>query len=125
MDHEADDRAARQIFDALDRDQHFADWQDASSAPRPEDLFEAARAVLSPDAPTYFAELERERLLRKLMLLQAVAPYFESTEDTWESVFARLSSTDREAVEEILGSDTLRDVLDPSPWNPAGPDKPS
>jgi hypothetical protein len=125
VDQEADDRAARQIFDALDRDRHFADWRDTSNSPRPEDLFEAARAVLGPATPSYFAELERERLLRKLMLLQAVAPYFERTEDTWESVFDRLSATDRDAVEEILGSDTLRDVLDPSSWNPQGQDRPA
>jgi hypothetical protein len=118
MDQNADDRAARQICDALDQDRHFSDWRDTSSVPRPEDLFEAARAVLGPGAHSHFGRLERKRLHRKLMLLQAVAPYFENSEDTWESVFDRFSSVDREAVEAILGSDALREVLDPSITRP-------
>jgi hypothetical protein len=96
-------------IDALRQDRYFAAWDNESPDERA--LVEAARAVLDQGGPEAFAELERERAMRKLALMQVVAPYFASGAPNWESVFELLSPDDRAEVEQLLGRDSLGELL--------------
>lgn len=121
-DSDDDARAAETLVNQLQSDRFFREWGDVSKVPTPSDLLEAGYAALGNGLPSPVQELERDRQLRKLILLQIVAPYFEGDADTWETVFWRLSDHDRAQVEAVLGNDSLADILDTSPLLPPGPE---
>jgi hypothetical protein len=112
MNDDADDAVnepPREPIEALRQDRYFAAWDNES--PDERSLVEAARSLLDNKWPEAFAEMERDRAMRKLALLQVVAPYFADGAPNWESVFELLSRDDRAEVEQLLGSDSLGELL--------------
>jgi len=104
----------REPEDRLGLDRLFASWQDDSRRPSGDDVLATAWTALDGgvDTPASIVELERERAMRRLALFQLAAPYFASGSRTWEAVFADLTEDDRERAEQLLGGDSLEELLD-------------
>jgi hypothetical protein len=111
---DVDGEDGREAGNRLGLDRLFETWQDDGRRPSGDDVLVTAWTALDGgvDTPPSVVELERERAMRRLALFQLAAPYFASGSRTWEAVFADLTDEDRERAEQLLGRDSLSELLD-------------
>ncbi len=102
-----------EIFERLASDPYFREWTDASVLITRADIERAIAVVLGtvrdglPPLPG-----AQERAMARLALYQVVAHHLEDTPMSWADLFDRLSPHEITAVEEILGTMSLRELFE-------------
>jgi hypothetical protein len=103
----------RELFDALSKDEFFADWVRADKPVSADDLTRAINEVLGrPDGELPPLPGWEDRAMRRLVLFQIVMPYLGSDPISWSALLSQLTQDDVRHVEALLGDETLGELLE-------------